>query len=77
MSDFFATPWIIAHQSPLSMDFPGKNTGVGCHFLLQGIFRIHGRNPHLLHWQVDYLPLSHLGSPIRMYHCYITRDWLL
>ena len=36
MSDFFATPWIIAHQSPLSMDFPGKNTGVGCQFLLQG-----------------------------------------
>ena len=25
----------IAHQAPLSMCFPGKNTGVGCHFLLQ------------------------------------------
>ena len=30
----FATPWTVAHQAPLSMDFPGKNTGVGCHFLL-------------------------------------------
>ena len=33
---------------------PGKNTGVGCHFLLQGIFRIQGSNPGLLHWQILY-----------------------
>ena len=44
-------------------DFPGKNTGVGCHFLLQGIFPLYGLNPHLLHWQVGSLPLSHLGNP--------------
>ena len=44
-------------------DFPGKDAGVGCHFLLQGIFLIQGLNPHLLHQQVDTLPLSHLGSP--------------
>ena len=30
-------------------DFPGKNTGVGCHFLLQEIFLTQGSNPHLLH----------------------------
>ena len=30
-------------------DSPGKNTGVGCHFLLQGIFPIQGSNPSLLH----------------------------
>ena len=30
-------------------DFPGKNTGVGCHFLLQGIILIHKSNPGLLH----------------------------
>ena len=29
-------------------DFPDKNTGVGCHFLLQGIFPTQGLNPHLL-----------------------------
>ena len=29
-------------------DFPGKNTGVGCHFLLQGIFTTQGSNLHLL-----------------------------
>ena len=30
----FAIPWTAALQAPLSMDSPGKNTGVGCHFLL-------------------------------------------
>ena len=37
----FATPWTVAQQAPLSMFFPGKSReihGVGCHFLLQGIF---------------------------------------
>ena len=45
-------------------NFPGKNTGVGCHFLPQGIFLTQGSNPHLLHWQADSLPLSHQGSLI-------------
>ena len=45
-------------------DFSGKNTGVGCHFLLQGIFPIQGWNPCVLLWQADSLPLSHQGSPI-------------
>ena len=49
----FATPWAAARQSPLSMDFPGKNTRVGCHFLLQGIFPTQRLNPPLLHWQAD------------------------
>ena len=47
-------------------DFPSKNTIVGCHFLLQGIFPAQGLNLCLLgrlHWQTDSLPLSHLGSP--------------
>ena len=39
-------------------DFPGKNTGVGCHFLLQGTFSTQGSNLHLLcllHcWQILY-----------------------
>ena len=46
--------------------FPGKNTGVGCHFILQGIFPTKGLNSRLLwlqHWQVGSLPLSHQGSP--------------
>ena len=47
-------------------DFPGKNTGVGCHFLLQGIFPTQGSNLPLLcllHWWADSLLLSLLGSP--------------
>ena len=42
----------------------GKNTGVGCHFLLQRTFLTQGLNPHLLHWQANSLPLSHQGSPL-------------
>ena len=47
-------------------NFPKKNTGVGYHFLLQGIFLTRGSNPGscvFQHWQVDSLPLCHLGSP--------------
>ena len=40
----------------------GRNTGVGCHFLLQGIFPTQGSNPGFLPWQADSLPLSHLRS---------------
>ena len=46
-------------------NFP-KNTGLGFHFLLQGIFLTQGSNPHLLHlphWHTDSLLLCHLGSP--------------
>ena len=43
--------------------FHGKKTGVGCHFLLQGIFPSQKLNPHLLLWQVDSLLLSPQGSP--------------
>ena len=39
-------------------------TGVGGHALLQGIFPTQGSNLHLLHWQVDSLPLSPQGSPV-------------
>ena len=60
----FATPRTVAHQPPLSMEFPGKNTGVGCHRLLQGFILTQGSNPCLLHWQVESLPLSPQGSPM-------------
>ena len=36
--------------------FPGKKTGVGCDFLLQGIFPTRGPNPYHLHWQADEPP---------------------
>ena len=40
-------------------DSPGKNSGVGCHFLLQGIFLTQRSNPYFLHYRQI---LSHLGS---------------
>ena len=55
-------------------NFPGKNTGVGCHFLLQGIFPTQGSNPCLLgvmHWQADSFPL-HLLVVLSFY-----RSWHL
>ena len=44
-------------------DLSGKNTGVGGHFLFQGIFPTQGSNSSLLRWQADSLWLSHQGSP--------------
>ena len=43
------TPWSVAHQAPLSTEF-SKNTGVGSHSLLQGIFLTRGSNLGLLHY---------------------------
>ena len=43
---------------------PGKNTGVGCHALLQGIFPTQGSNLGLLHCRQILYHLSHQGSPI-------------
>ena len=33
------TPWAAARRAPLSVDSPGKDTGVGFHFLLRGSYR--------------------------------------
>ena len=43
-------------------DSPGKNTGVGCGALLQGISPIQGSNPGLLNWQADSLALVPPGT---------------
>ena len=46
-----------------SWDFPGKNTGMDCHFLLQGIFPTQGSNLGLPHCKQTLYRLSHQGSP--------------
>ena len=51
MSGLFATPWTVAHQSPLSM-------------VLQGIFLTQGLNMRLLHFMQILHCLSHQGSQI-------------
>ena len=56
----------IHHSPPGSSvhgDSRGKNTGVGCHALLQGIFPPQGSNPGLLHCSRILYHLSHQGSP--------------
>ena len=61
----FATPWILAcTKLLLPWDFQGKSTGVGCHFLLQGIFPTEGLNPGLSHCRQTLYRLSHQGSHI-------------
>ena len=45
-------------------DSSGKNTGVGCHALLQGIFPTQGLNPGLLHCRWILYCLCHQGSPL-------------
>ena len=54
MSSSRESPW----------DFPGKITGVGCHFFLQGIFPTQGSNPNLLHWQSRFFTTEPLGIHI-------------
>ena len=61
---FFVTPWTIAHQDPHLWNSLGKNTGVSCHSLLQGISLTHGSNLGLLHCRLILYHLSHPGKPI-------------
>ena len=50
-AQLFATPWTAACQAPLSMHgfFQARIIGVGCHFLLQGMFPTQGWNLHFIH----------------------------
>ena len=60
------SPTLQADSLPSEPPGKPKNTGVGCHSLLQRIFPTQGSNPCLLcllHWQ-DSLPLRHLGIPL-------------
>ena len=50
-------------SSSVHGDSPGKNTRMGCHALLQGIFPTQGSNPGLLHCRWILHHLSHQGSP--------------
>ena len=79
MSDLCCAVFCLAAQSCLTLcdpldcslpgssvhgDSPGKNTGVGCHGLLQGIFPVQGLNPGLLHCRRIFYHLRHQGSPM-------------
>ena len=58
----FATPWTVAYQAPLSMEFSRQETGVGCHFLLQGILLTQGSNLGLLYCRQMLLPAEPPGK---------------
>ena len=56
----FLCPW----------DFPGRNTGVGCHAFLLGIFLTQGSNPclcYLLYWQAGSIPLGKMETALHLY----------
>ena len=59
----FATPWTVAYQALHPWDFPGKSTGVGCHFLLQGSS-----------WPRDGTQVSHIAG--RRFTIWATREVL-
>ena len=73
-ASFSNSRWVVSDSLPYHglkavrllcpWNFPGKNTGVSCHFLLQGIFLTKGLNLGLfclLCWQAGSLPVNHLG----------------
>ena len=67
---FFDTLWTA--KLLCSWNFLGKDNWCGFDFLLQGIFPTQGSKLglfHLLHWQVDSFPLSHLGKLNYLYSC--------
>jgi len=63
-----ATPWTVVYQAPLCMGSPGKNTVVGCHFLLQ-IFLTEELNLDILHCRQIHHQLRYEGRN----QCYLNK----
>ena len=76
MSNSLWPPWTVAHQAPLSVGFSGKNAGVGCHFLLQGVLLTEPASLGLLHWPVVSLPLVPPGET-EIYQHFFFFFWVL
>ena len=73
----FMTPWTVAHQAPLSMGFSRQEYWSGLPFPSPGDLPDPGIKPHLLHllhWQVDSLPLCHLGSILLYIILFVLND---
>ena len=64
VSDFLLPHGLQPTRLLCPWDSPGQNTGMGCHFLLQGIFPTQGLNPDLLHCKQILYCLSHWGSSL-------------
>ena len=63
------TPWAVACQAPLSMEFSRQDPGVGRHSLLQGIFLTWGLNPDLPRSPALQQILYHLSRQGILFHC--------
>ena len=63
-----AAAWTLACQAPLFLGFSGKNAGMDCHFLLQGIFPTQESNLGLLHCRQTLYRLSRQGSPMAKFY---------
>ena len=61
----FVILWTVARQAPLS-----KKTGLGCHFLLQGVFLTQGSNLGLLHCMQPLYPCAAWEAQRVMYICF-------
>ena len=59
-----SNPTLQSHEL-CAWNSPGKNTGVGCHFLLQGIFSTQGLSPGLLHCRQILSRLGHKYSGVK------------
>ena len=70
MSNSFATPWTVACQAPMSMEFSRQEYWSGLHFPSPGEFPDPGIKPAYSAWQADSLPLSQLsGKEVKwLYH---------
>ena len=66
---FSLAPWTVARQLLCPWDSPGKNTGVGCHAFLQGIFPTLGSNLGLPLYRQILKHMSHQGSPKSTQEC--------
>ena len=64
MSDFLRPHGLEPTRLLHPWNYSDKNTGVGCHFLLQGIFLTQGSNPSLSHWRHSLCCLSYQGCSI-------------
>ena len=68
-----ATPWIVAHQAPLSMGFSRQEYWIlVLPFPHPGDLPDPESKPCLMHWQADSLPLSYLGSQFLSLHPFIS-----
>ena len=64
ISDSFVTPWTVAHQASVSVQFPRREYWSGLPFPSPGIFLTQGSNVDLLHWQADsYHWATHRWNP--------------